>query len=217
MRTLKQAFLLMAVALGMSSCAVFNVTSKDVLMSVQKGMTQQEVTAILGKPDYRRFDRETEDWEYVKPIAGNAGGTVITIGFVDGRVVSMDSFQDRPAPPVALYPTVEVGVGHASRPHVSVGRAMNDADFEAFYNKVKGKPFKDDRLKLMESGIGNRGLSCRQCMRMMSIFTFDDDKLEVLQILAPNLVDRENGDKIVNSLAFISSEEKARKILGIKR
>ena len=85
------------------------------------------------------------------------------------------------------------------------------------YNKVKAKPFKDDQLDLLEAGIGNRGLSCKQCVRMMSIYRFDDDKLEVLKILAPNISDRENYDEIINALDFISSEEKARSILGIKK
>lgn len=217
MKAIKQTLALLALALGLSSCAALMGTSKDVLMSVQKGMTQEEVYSKLGQPDYRRFDRTSEEWEYVKPISGNAGNTVITIGFVDGRVVTMDSFQNNPAPPVALYPTVEVGGGAISRPNIIVGRGMDEADFQAFYNKVKSKPFKDDRLDLLESGIGKRGLSCQQCIRMMSIFTFDDDRLEVLQILAPNLVDRENCDKIVDSLAFISSEEKAKRILGLKK
>ena len=82
---------------------------------------------------------------------------------------------------------------------------------------MKSKPFKDDQLELLENGIGNRKLSCKQCVRMMSIYTFDDDKLKVLKILAPNIVDRENYDEIIDALDFISSEEKARHILGIKK
>ncbi|KAA5429186.1 DUF4476 domain-containing protein, partial [Bacteroides cellulosilyticus] len=35
--------------------------------------------------------------------------------------------------------------------------------------------------------------------------------------LAPNISDRENYDEIINALDFISSEEKARSILGIKK
>lgn len=94
---------------------------------------------------------------------------------------------------------------------------MNERDFLSLYNKVKSKPFKDDQLDLLEAGIGNRGLSCKQCVRMMSIYRFDDDKLEVLKILAPNISDRENYDEIINALDFISSEEKARSIMGIKK
>ena len=48
-------------------------------------------------------------------------------------------------------------------------------------------------------------------------YRFDDDKLEVLKIIAPNISDRENYDEIINALDFISSEEKARSILGIKK
>ena len=41
----------------MSSCAGLILNFKNSqLMSIQKGMTQQEVKAILGKPNYRRFD-----------------------------------------------------------------------------------------------------------------------------------------------------------------
>lgn len=47
----------------------------------------------------------------------------------------------------------------------------------------------------------------------MSIYTFDDDKLEVLEIVAPRIVDSENYEDIIKSLSFISSEEKAEKIL----
>ena len=47
----------------------------------------------------------------------------------------------------------------------------------------------------------------------MSIYTFDDDKLEVLNIVAPQIIDFENQEEIIKSLSFISSEEKAEKIL----
>ena len=51
----------------MSSCAGLILNFKNSqLMSIQKGMTQQEVKAILGKPNYRRFD---EQWK-----SGNIAG-----------------------------------------------------------------------------------------------------------------------------------------------
>lgn len=51
----------------------------------------------------------------------------------------------------------------------------------------------------------------------MSIYTFDDDKLKVLQILATRIADKENYDKIINSLDFLSSEDKAKEMLGIPK
>lgn len=221
MKTIKLTLALLAFMIGINSCASIIGSSKDIMMSVQKGMTQKEVSSILGKPQYRRFDQETEQWEYVKLVAGGNLSTVTTsivIDFVNGRVVGMNSFNTAPHPPVAVYPAIEVGDGTASsRPHVSGGRGMNERDFQSLYNKVKSKPFKDDQLELLEAGIGNRGLSCKQCVRMMLIYRFDDDKLEVLKIIAPNISDRENYDEIIDALDFISSEEKARNILGIKK
>ena len=51
----------------------------------------------------------------------------------------------------------------------------------------------------------------------MSIYTFDDDKLKVLQILATRIADKENYDEIINSLDFLSSEDKAKEMLGIPK
>ena len=46
-----------------SSCSTYYVSNKQV-MEVQQGMSRQNVERILGKPDYRRFDGNTEEWEF---------------------------------------------------------------------------------------------------------------------------------------------------------
>ena len=217
MKTIKLTLALLTFAICMGSCAMILGIDSNTLMKIQKGMTKEEITSILGQPMHRSFDHEVEGWRYEKSISGAPGITIIDLGFVDGKVTYMDSYEKYTNPPVAVYPSVEIGGEAPSRPHVSGGRGMNERDFLSLYNKVKSKPFKDDQLDLLEAGIGNRGLSCKQCVRMMSIYRFDDDKLEVLKILAPNISDRENYDEIINALDFISSEEKARSILGIKK
>ena len=217
MKTIKLTLALLTFAICMGSCAMILGIDSNTLMKIQKGMTKEEITSILGQPMHRSFDHEVEGWRYEKSISGAPGITIIDLGFVDGKVTYMDSYEKYTNPPVAVYPSVEIGGEAPSRPHVSGGRGMNERDFLSLYNKVKSKPFKDDQLDLLEAGIGNRGLSCKQCVRMMSIYRFDDDKLEVLKILAPNISDRENYDEIINALDFISSEEKARSIFGIKK
>ena len=51
----------------------------------------------------------------------------------------------------------------------------------------------------------------------MSIYTFDDDKLKVLDIVAPRIADRENYEDIVDSLDFLSSQDKVRKMFAGSR
>ena len=54
-----------------------------------------------------------------------------------------------------------------------------------------------------------------ECLKLMSLYTFDNDKLKMLQVLKDHIADTTNYDNIVNSLDFISSKNKAKEILGI--
>ena len=80
------------------------------------------------------------------------------------------------------------------------------------YNETKNSVFKDSTL---EKAIINKKLSCAQCLKLMSLYTFDNDKLKMLQVLKDHIADTTNYDNIVNSLDFISSKNKAKEILGI--
>lgn len=64
-----------------------------------------------------------------KSISGAPGITIIDLGFVDGKVTYMDSYEKYTNPPVAVYPSVEIGGEAPSRPHVSGGRGMNERGF----------------------------------------------------------------------------------------
>lgn len=71
--------------------------SMNKLMKVEEGMSKQEITKIFGTPDYRRFDRGIEEWEYrsLSVVTGEYKVTVIT--FDDGRVSGMDTYNTRDA------------------------------------------------------------------------------------------------------------------------
>lgn len=44
------------------------MSGNDILMKVQKGMTQKEIKSLLGEPKYHRFNEVSEEWEYRKKI-----------------------------------------------------------------------------------------------------------------------------------------------------
>lgn len=59
MKTIRLIIAGLVMTMGFSSCSsLFYDAKVDVLNSIQKGMSRQEVTKILGTPEYRRFDRE---------------------------------------------------------------------------------------------------------------------------------------------------------------
>lgn len=214
MDIIRRTIIWLALAIGLTSCSgLFYDLKSDVLHNIQKGMSKQEVSKLLGEPQFRRFDRDLDEWEYSKYISGN-GYTTIILSFENGKVVAMDSFascDNHPVPSVTVAPSEVV----VSPPHTIYRKGMPEVEFQRFYDKVKSRPFKDDQFELMEIG-SNNSLNCNQCARLMSIYAFDDEKMRVLKLFAPRIADRENYDEILNVLNSLFKRDDAKKLLRIK-
>lgn len=61
----------------------------------------------------------------------------------------------------------------------------------------------------------NNYFTCKQGLQLISLYTFDNDKLKVLNILASRLVDKQNYEIITESLTFSSNKDKAKILMGI--
>ena len=62
MRRLKQTLLALTICTLVISCSL---TTSSTIMKVQRGMSQEEVSHLLGKPDFRRFDNGSDQDQYV--------------------------------------------------------------------------------------------------------------------------------------------------------
>ena len=202
MKTIRLIIAGLVMTMGFSSCSsLFYDAKVDVLNSIQKGMSRQEVTKIL------------EEWEYSRVLSGksNISRTQIVVTFEGGRVVAMDSFSGEPR----TLPVVPSEVVIDSPAPVYV-RGMHPEDFRHFYEKVKSRPFKDDQIEMMRTVARNNSLNCVQCASLMALYTFDDDKMKVLNIFAPNIVDPENYEAILDVIDSLFKKDDAKKILGIR-
>ena len=94
--------------------------------------------------------------------------------------------------------------------------AMNEKDFQFLYKIIKKKSFDDDRMEILSVGVLDNYFTCHQCVRLMSLYKFDDDKLKILRIMAGHIVDLENHHDILMRLDFESNKLKALYILGIR-
>lgn len=75
-----------------SSCSSLYISNNQ-LMKIHKGMTSKEVVAVLGKPDYRRFDDLMEVWEF-RRFMGGVGPSIVAVQFIDDQVTGLDTFED---------------------------------------------------------------------------------------------------------------------------
>lgn len=122
-------------------------------------------------------------------------GRGVTEIWVDGR----DNMRpERPGRP-------ELG---EHRPGYGYNRVMNDQLFQTFYKEMKNEPFKDDRMKLLNAALAGSDFTSAQCLQLTKLYTFDDDRMEIMKIMYPRIVDKEAFFTVINTLTFSSSKEK---------
>ena len=94
------------------------------------------------------------------------------------------------------------------RPGYGYNRVMNDQLFQTFYKEMKNEPFKDDRMKLLNAALAGSDFTSAQCLQLTKLSTFDDDRMEIMRIMYPRIVDKEAFFTVINTLTFGSSKEK---------
>ena len=94
------------------------------------------------------------------------------------------------------------------RPGYGYNRVMNDQLFQTFYKEMKNEPFKDDRMKLLNAALAGSDFTSVQCLQLTKLYTFDDDRMEIMKIMYPRIVDKEAFFTVINTLTFRSSKEK---------
>lgn len=202
--------------------AVCLSASAKIKKTVERGMTKQEVIAILGQPKLTSFDAYGDKWEYYKMNLIPGESKRIVVGFdLNGRVVAYETkFWDnntnseigncnqRPTlPPSGVGPDAPIYYGYC----------LDDASFSRLYNKVKNASFDDNKFDLLEVASLGCYYSCAQTARMMRLFTFGDKQLRVLRMMAPHIVDPQNATDIYNVLTFDSEKNKAGEIIRNSR
>ena len=104
---------------------------------------------------------------------------------------------------------------HQEQPPHRHHRVMNEKDFLFLYKTIQKKSFDDDKMELLSVGVLDNHFTCQQCIRLMSIFKFDNEKLKIIRIMAGHIVDLENHYDILMRLDFDSNRQKAIDILGV--
>lgn len=217
MKNLMKVVIMAIVLLTTTSCGVLDASLQRSRLaeSLHTGMTKREVVDLLGNPEFKRSYNGIEQWEYKKLHFISGAVTTILLDFQHDKVISFNSYAgDTPSPtypPIAICPPAPV------EEIPSLAYPTDDQKwFQELYQKVKDKPFKDERLKILREAARQSDFTCDEIVQLMKIFNFDDERLEALVILEPTIIDWENTDRIVDSMTFISGEEKAKNILNKK-
>ena len=219
---MKKIHIMLCLALGIlvSGCFTSYVSTKQ-MMGIYQGMTQSQVESVLGKPDFRRFDGDMEEWEFHRdngtPVLTSEPVTII-VQFVNREVVSMDTFKGygRPAPmhsvvvPPAVNTTVEVFPNHEK---VEEARVMTDSECKSFIDKLKFTIPRDDQKALINSMLGNHDVNSTQCVAIVKEFSYTPDHVEVMKKLYPYVRDKRNFNKVIDILFSNAYKDEMRKFI----
>lgn len=86
-------------------------------------------------------------------------------------------------------------------------RAMSDQLFRTFLSNVKKEVFPDDRMKMIETTAASANFTSDQCLQVVKLYTFDDDKMKVMKAMYPRIVDKEAFFTVISTLTFSSSKD----------
>ena len=191
--------------------------------NVERGMTKQEVIAILGEPKLTSFDMYGDKWEYAKYNNLFGDSKYITVFFDrNGKVVQYDTRIIEPNSQTSNvqqpHPTPPIYDGRCEPDgRMDYGYCLDDASFSKLYNKVKKASFDDNKFDLIEVASLGCYYSCAQVVRIMKIFPFDDEQLKALRMMAPHIVDLQNTGLIYKIFSFDSEKQKVGEILSSSR
>jgi len=90
---------------------------------------------------------------------------------------------------------------------------MSDGDFSVLYNRVKDEAFADDKLNILRTAADENYFLVEQVEELLDLFTFEEDRLQVVRILNHNILDRENCYRLYSKFEFSDSKEFLNNIL----
>ena len=206
----------LALVLGLSSCGIATGYSPQPgIERIERGMTREQVIQVMGRPNTRSLAADgSELWEYRQFYAGGVT-YVAQISFNEGRVTRMDNRRE-----IERLPE---GTPDPSRPQQGGGypRGSYEAEqerraeeaFSQFIRDIQSKPFDEDKFRLIRDVAQRNYFTTEQTIRVLRLFSWDDEKFKVLRILAPRIRDSFNAHRIIDLFSWDDDKARARKIL----
>ena len=101
---------------------------------------------------------------------------------------------------------------HSNMPRMRA-MAMDKSDFKLLRSLLKEESFDNARIKMIRVACIGNYFTSSQCAEMLSLLSFDSNKLQALEYIAPRIIDKRACDVILREFSFLSSREKAEELL----
>ena len=91
-------------------------------------------------------------------------------------------------------------------------KAMSDKDFKMMCEVVDEASFNERKIGVIKVACISSFFTSKQCVKLLSMISFEDSKLEALKVLSPRLLDL-NPKEIQKQFTFSSNKEEVMEIM----
>ena len=179
--------------------------------------TRQTTTTTTGHPDNVSINMGVN-------LDGQSGGVNMDISGMNGSVESSSTtttttthtttttYQDPVPPPPAHVEYVEGYNGKIGCPV-----PMSRGDFESFKGSLSTKSFEDSKMTMAKQVLNNNCLTSAQVREVMSLFTFEETKLDFAKYAYGHTYDLGNFYKVNDAFGFETSIDELNNYISTQR
>ncbi len=84
---------------------------------------------------------------------------------------------------------------------------MDPVEFSGLLARVEDADFEDDKMQIVRAAARNHCFTVNQVAQIAQAFEYDDDRLAVIKLLYPNIVDKADVYKLYDVFTFSSTRE----------
>lgn len=93
-------------------------------------------------------------------------------------------------------------------------RLISDGEFDELVRNIKSEGFESDKIYVIQLAAKYNRFTVAQLIRLIDLMSFSNDKIEVVKILYPNVVDKYNSHLIINAFTHSSDKERVKQIIN---
>lgn len=93
-------------------------------------------------------------------------------------------------------------------------KLMSESDFEELCSNIKSEGFESDKIYVIQLASKYNRFTVVQLIKLIDLMSFSNDKIEVVKIVYPNVVDKYNSHLIINAFTNSSDKERVKKIIN---
>ncbi|MDP8268694.1 MAG: DUF4476 domain-containing protein [Candidatus Tenebribacter davisii] len=95
-----------------------------------------------------------------------------------------------------------------------VPQAMSDSEFQNLLDNVQNEGFADDQTSVVRIAAKSKNFSISQLIFLLDVFSFSDDKINIVQIVYPKVVDKDNSHNLLGAFTYSDDKDRVEEIIS---